>query len=80
MTRHIPRQIISWSSRAKPTAWAAIGLASLIGGCGVTLEDGYKPHNLDASADMRKSYYASPFTDSANAAGADHDSGLRLGK
>ncbi|HWE02118.1 MAG TPA: hypothetical protein VG326_06870 [Tepidisphaeraceae bacterium] len=79
LKRDRPAQIISRRSPAARTALALVALASFIGGCGVTMEDGYKPHSLDASADMRRSYYASPFTDNANAAGGDHDSGLRLG-
>lgn len=65
--------------RAMSAAWLLA--ACLLGaGCGTTMEDGFKPHGLDASPDMRKAYYASPFSDQANsAAGGDHDSGLRMG-
>jgi len=48
-------------------------------GCTVTLEDGYKPKPLDASADVRKSYYASPFTDAANASNQGPDTEIRPG-
>jgi hypothetical protein len=60
-------------------ALAWLGL--LAAGCGTTLEDGYKPHTLDATPDARKAYYASPFTDQA-AAGAKEgssDSGFHGG-
>jgi hypothetical protein len=34
-------------------------------GCQSALEDGYVPHPLGASPDIRRSYYASPFTEQA---------------
>ncbi|HZL34458.1 MAG TPA: hypothetical protein VFC78_04050 [Tepidisphaeraceae bacterium] len=40
----------------------------LCGGCSVVMEDGYKPHSLNATPDARRAYYASPFTDQAAAA------------
>ena len=43
-------------------------------GCSSTLETGYKPTSLGASATLRRSYYASPFTPEAQAANADRDS------
>lgn len=46
-------------------------------GCATELEDGYKPHGLDATPEMRRAYYASPFTDQANATN-DRDSGPRM--
>lgn len=45
----------------------AASLAGMLGGCGVTLEDGYRPKPIDSSPEVRRSYYASPFTDEANA-------------
>ena len=43
-------------------------------GCSSTLETGYKPTSLGASASLRRSYYASPFTPEAQAANQDRDS------
>lgn len=48
-------------------------------GCGVTLEDGYKPKVLSASPEVRKGYYASPFSDQAAAAKSDSGAGPMLG-
>ena len=69
--RHRPAKIF-----ALPLYWGVVLAAS---GCGVTLEDGYKPHSLDASPDLRRAYYASPFTDQANGGGERHAPGLRPG-
>lgn len=62
---------------------AVTWLGLFTAGCGVTLEDGYKPRSLDASPDARKAYYASPFTDQAAAGakeGAGADSGFHSGR
>ena len=45
-----------------------VSLGALVAGCGTTLEDGYKPRTLGSTPEVRKSYYASPFTDQAEAA------------
>lgn len=50
---------------------------ALLAGCNATLEDGYQPKPLNATPDVRKSYYASPFTDSADQ-GRDKDRGPAL--
>jgi hypothetical protein len=42
-------------------------------GCSNELETGYKPVSLGASSTQRRSYYASPFTPEAQAAGEDRD-------
>ncbi|HEY1629455.1 MAG TPA: hypothetical protein VGF52_06330 [Tepidisphaeraceae bacterium] len=42
-------------------------LLAALGGCSSTLETGYKPTPLGASAAMRRSYYASPFSPEASA-------------
>jgi hypothetical protein len=57
-------------------AWAIL----LACGCQTTLEDGYKPKSLDASPDVRKSFYASPFSDSAEAGAKDQGPSFRPGK
>ena len=57
-------------------SWAVL----LAAGCQTTLEDGYKPHSLDASPDVRKSFYASPFTDSAEAGAQGQGPSFRPGK
>lgn len=38
-----------------------------VAGCSNTLETGYKPKPLTASAALRRSYYASPFSPEAKA-------------
>ena len=43
-------------------------------GCGVDMEDGYKPRSLSNSPTQRRAYYASPFTPEAEA-GKDEKSG-----
>jgi hypothetical protein len=56
--------------------WIACGgFLITAAGCETTLEDGYKPHALNATADARKGYYASPFSDPA----AKHETGPGLG-
>ncbi|MDB5355200.1 MAG: hypothetical protein JWN24_1653 [Phycisphaerales bacterium] len=47
-------------------------------GCNAKLEDGYEPHALGASPDIRRSYYASPFTEQAEPRAAqDQGTGVR---
>jgi hypothetical protein len=58
---------------------AAISITLLAAGCSTTLEDGYKPRALDAGPEARKSFYASPFTDSAEAGGKDIGPALHAG-
>lgn len=48
------------------TAIAAL-LLSVVG-CSSTLETGYVPRKLGASDDVRRGYYAQPFTPAAKAA------------
>ena len=47
-----------------------IGLATT--GCSSTLETGYAPRKLGASDDVRRGYYAQPFTPEAKAARKFH--------
>ena len=58
---------------------AVVWIALLAAGCSTTLEDGYKPRALDAGPEARKSFYASPFTDSAAAGGRDIGPALHAG-
>ena len=45
-------------------------------GCSSTLETGYMPRKLGASEEMRRGYYAQPFTPQAKAAKEyEHDFG-----
>ena len=44
-----------------------------VAGCSNTLETGYKPTSLGASASLRRSYYASPFTPESQASNEDRD-------
>jgi hypothetical protein len=39
-----------------------------LAGCSSTLETGYEPRKLGASEDVRRGYYARPFTPEARAA------------
>jgi hypothetical protein len=48
-------------------------LLPALAGCSNTLETGYKPTSLGASASLRRSYYASPFTPEAQGANEDRD-------
>jgi hypothetical protein len=48
-------------------------LLAVAGGCSSTLETGYKPQPLGASAAVRRSYYASPFSPEAQAPAADRE-------
>ena len=48
-------------------------LICLAVGCTETLETGYKPQALGASAAVRRSYYASPFTPEAKAPQMEQD-------
>ena len=62
--------------------WKRVGLAwvgLITAGCSTVLEDGYKPRALDASPEARKSYYASPFTESAEAGNKENGPGLHAG-
>ena len=53
---------------------AIIGLLAMVSfGCANTLETGYKPQSLGASAAVRRSYYASPFTPEAQAVDQERD-------
>ena len=53
---------------------AVLGLGLfVVGGCANTLETGYKPKPLGASAAMRRSYYASPFSPEAKAPELERD-------
>jgi hypothetical protein len=45
----------------------------LVCGCSETLETGYKPTPLGASAAVRRSYYASPFTPEAKGPQMERD-------
>ena len=65
---------------AASMAWVAMAwVALLAGGCSTTLEDGYKPRTLDAGADARKSFYASPFSENAQAGDKENGPSLRPG-
>lgn len=55
-------------------ALLALGLCS----CSSTLETGYKPRPLDASPEMRRSYYASPFTPEAKAAQMEKEQEMEI--
>jgi hypothetical protein len=48
-------------------------------GCGVDMEDGYKPRTLNTSPTQRRSYYASPFTPEAEAGKEDKGGGAAPG-
>jgi hypothetical protein len=61
----------SWIALGQLAGAAWLGL--LAAGCGMTLEDGYKPRSLDASPEVRRSFYASPFTDQAAAAAKENE-------
>ena len=61
------------SARAAATLWvaaalafAAVGVAG--GGCSSKLETGYKPRLLGTSPEVRRGYYAQPFTPEAKRA------------
>ena len=56
------RDVKSW----RLLAWGIITLAAA--GCSSTLETGYAPRKLGASDDVRRGYYAQPFTPEAKAA------------
>ena len=48
---------------------AVVSVALTLGaGCSSTLETGYTPRKLGASDEMRRGYYAQPFTPEAKAA------------
>ena len=46
----------------------------LLAGCSTKLETGYVPRKLGASDNVRRGYYATPFTPEANAAAQDRES------
>ena len=56
------RDVKSW----RLIALGIMGLAAA--GCSSTLETGYMPRKLGASDDVRRGYYAQPFTPEAKAA------------
>jgi hypothetical protein len=47
----------------------------ILSGCASDLETGYKPRRLSATSDVRRSYYAAPFTAEATPATTDKGSG-----
>lgn len=53
-------------------------LALFVVGCSNTLETGYKPRVLGASAAERRAYYAKPFTPEKKAGQVDRDSEAEL--
>ena len=53
---------------AAPRTIALILSAFALCGCSSTLETGYQPRKLGASDEMRRGYYAQPFTPEAKAA------------
>jgi hypothetical protein len=77
------RQYLSHFSRpfilsaAKSAGMVFVVLA--IAGCGMTMEDGYKPRSLGASPEVRKSYYASPFSDQAEAGAHEAEPAVHAG-
>ena len=51
-------------------------LVCVAGGCSSTLETGYMPRKLGSSEEMRRGFYAQPFTPQAKAAkDYEHDFG-----
>ena len=50
-----------------------IVLLGVLGGCSSALETGYKPTPLGASATVRRSYYASPFSPESQAPNMERD-------
>ena len=53
---------------------AAATVLLLVAGCSAKLETGYEPHKLGVSENVRRGYYATPFTPEANAASQDRES------
>lgn len=51
-------------------AWAFVGVVAAMAGagCSSTLETGYKPRLLGSSPEVRRGYYAQPFTREAKKA------------
>ena len=43
-------------------AWAFVGVVGFGGGCSSKLETGYQPRLLGSSAEVRRGFYAEPFT------------------
>jgi hypothetical protein len=58
---------------------ALLTVSFLTAGCGTTLEDGYKPRALGSTPEVRRGYYASPFTDQAEAKSHDSTPALNAG-
>ena len=79
MTRRNPGHRICWIIFPIAQALALVWLGLATTGCGTTLEDGYKPRSLGASPDARKSYYASPFSDQAEAGAHESQPALHPG-
>ena len=65
MSRHAQIRFVSTTFRA---AICPLLLLLSCGGCSTQLEDGYKPQSLNSNSQVRRAYYASPFTDEAAAA------------
>jgi hypothetical protein len=70
--RRTMRSAIEQSARAAATlvvaALAFIGAVGGGGGCSSKLETGYKPRMLGSSEEVRRGYYAEPFTPEAKKA------------
>ena len=49
-------------------ALAFVGVVGMAAGCSSKLETGYKPRLLGSSAEVRRGYYAEPFTPEAKKA------------
>jgi hypothetical protein len=66
------RSITQKSPRAAATlvvaALAFVGVVGAGGGCSSKLETGYKPRLLGSSEEVRRGYYAQPFTPEAKKA------------
>lgn len=61
--RAAPRAIVAALALAGPLMVGGAG-----GGCASKLETGYEPRRLGASDDVRRGFYAQPFTPEARAA------------
>jgi hypothetical protein len=48
---------------------------TLMAGCANELETGYNPRRLNASSDVRRSYYAAPFAAESTPSGGDKAEG-----
>ncbi|MGH7214183.1 MAG: hypothetical protein ACREIT_05415 [Tepidisphaeraceae bacterium] len=69
------RRSVVWSWKVVAGLGFGVGL-SLSVGCASKLETGYQPRRLGASENVRRAYYASPFTPEANAAALDREQEL----